>query len=132
MNSMNRSGDSRCGGRHPVRVAGARSGRRRYRIRAVRIGRLRNSVTGRVPFGLLTVVWGVALWTATVVALWTVLGVLGVWAAAGPSAAVEPAGPVSAAVRAAGDEDEPGGESRSEGLPLEVDRRVPLDMTEGS
>lgn len=72
---------------------------------------------GALPF----VLFGAALWTA-----------MGVSGAAGPSAAAVPAGPGPAAVQPAGDdEDEPGG-GTGEGLPLEVARRVPLDMTEGS
>ena len=46
--------------------------------------------------------------------------------------AAAPAEPGAVPVEAAGDEDQADGEAEDAGLPLEVDRRVPLDMTEGS
>ena len=57
--------------------------------------------------------------------LWASTGVSGVTAG-------EPLGPSPAPAQSAGDEDDGGDESEDTGLPLEVDRLVPLDMTEGS
>ena len=57
--------------------------------------------------------------------LWASMGVSGVTAA-------ERLGPSPAPAQPAGDEDDAGDQREDAGLPLEVDRRVPLDMTEGS
>ena len=43
-----------------------------------------------------------------------------------------PAEPGAAPVEAAGNEDQADGEAEDAGLPLAVDRRVPLDMTKGA
>ena len=47
-------------------------------------------------------------------------------------AAAGPLGPSPGVAQPAGDEDDAGDEPGDTGLPLEVDRLVPLDMTEGS
>ena len=57
--------------------------------------------------------------------LWASVGAAGVTAA-------EPLGPSPARAQSAGAEDDAGDEPEDTGLPLEVDRLVPLDMTEGS
>ena len=58
-------------------------------------------------------------------ALWAPMAVAGVTAA-------EPLGSSPASAQPAGDEDDADDQAEDPGLPLEVDRLVPLDMTEGS
>ena len=83
----------------------------------------RSGAGGAVPGFMPAVLMGLVLWAS-----------MGVSGATGRPMAAEPVGPAPAAAgaQATGDEDDAGDEAEDAGLPLEVDRRVPLDMTEGS
>ena len=81
----------------------------------------RSGASGADPVSIPAVLVLLVLWSST-----------GASGSTGHAAVAEPFGPSAVPVQPAGDEDDGGDESENTGLPLEVDRLVPLDMTEGS